>query len=488
MLIICSCKSNVKDADYNYDFVLEHYKENPQKYKAAKFLIKNLSQYYSIQTKYLTNTGKDYTDFLSTYSGPLKKEEIQRSLGVSQNLKIIYDSLQVTPQFLIKSIDEAFEVYNTKDLKRNSYNFETFLEYVLPYRVGSEELNNWRGYMRKRYTAYLQSFNLKSLSQHRLSLLINAEQNGGSDFALNRISHVTSPSVNQTIKEILKVRIPFSCEDYAIKTLYALRAIGIPAAYEIIPLSGKFNFGHAQTAILNENNNFFPAIQDTVQFKYQIAKMYRRTFSRQANPAQLIEAAGEDINNIPPYFNHSNYIDITKERTDVSNIQIDSISTTIHQKVTYICVYNNGQWRPVEWSVLDPKTRSSNFHDMGRKILYAVAVVDKGILKQVRPPFILDTLGHVISFKALEKSSKINLKILNYDRHKLIKPRMEYILYIWDYSKNTWSSYKQLKTSAPLVVFTDIPENQLYKVEPIGEKIDENVRPFTFKNNEQIWW
>jgi hypothetical protein len=280
--------------------------------------------------------------------------------------------------------------------------------------------------------------------------------------------------------------VPFSCEDNTIQALYTLRAIGIPSAYEKIPLWGKFNYGHAQETILFENGKFYPALyQDTAQFKYQIAKMYRSTFQTQSNPYDEIRNCGELIENIPDYFNYTNLIDITAERTDVSDIPVNDLPIS-HAKVIYLCIFNDGLWKPVAWARYDESHRFALFHDMGRKILYQMMYVDQGKARLIGEPFILDTSGKTVPIAPA--STNGTLMATKCDRNKYIVNGQIYALFYWNAKRSDWIKIQTVKAIHAAITFENVPDQALYKIEPVQADNVEPVRPFTMIDNQQIWW
>jgi hypothetical protein len=340
----------------------KEFKTDQQKSEAADFLLKNIDGHFAYHSRYLTPEGKDVTDFIFSYSGTSAIRHIQDSLSASLYVNRDPDNAFVTSNMFIKNINLAVNVFNNPIVKRQKwYPWSVFLEYVLPYRVGYEKIHDWRDYSYARYSSYLKTFDISDLKIQDICRLIRDEQQGTSRYLSYSHHNKLPSSVNQTVEEILKLRIPFSCEDYTIRSMYVLRSLGIPAAYERIPLWGKFNYGHAQEAVMFENGRFYPnVIGDTVPFRYQIAKMYRRTFQIQKNPAEEMKKLGEDHSNIPNDFDYNYYIDITKERTPVSNLSF-LINRPLANKVVYICVYNAGKWKPVEWSSLSKQKGKVTF-------------------------------------------------------------------------------------------------------------------------------
>jgi len=466
--------------------VILHYESDSLKRAAAEFLVSNMENHYEIELQYKDNKSEDLSAFLTTYTGNLTAEMVRDSLGVQMKVSSVRDTDTVNPDLLIKDIDWAFASWHNRLMKKQTYSFQTFLNYVLPYRIGYEKINEWRPYFQKRYTYFLNTFDIKHLSIKQIHQLVVQEQNGTSLYVQNRLKHISKPAINQTLEQILRVRVAFDCEDYAQRTIYAMRSLGIPAAYEKIPLWGKFNYGHAQESVMFENGKFYPVVfGDTAPFTFQIAKMYRRTFQKQPNPRDMILSTGESPMNIPAYFNQNEYIDITDERTLVSDINIKLKNNDY--KVLYLSIYNGGEWKPVEWAECKKeRTNAFQFRNMGRKILYQLNGFRNGRMQFLDHPFILDENGKI---SYLSHSGTQRISIRKYDRNMDIEALKTYTLYVWDKPSVGW---KKIGTSTSdenaYLQFKNAPKNALYKIEP-ETTVTDAVRPFTINQDlTQQWW
>jgi len=92
---------------------------------------------------------------------------------------------------------------------------------------------------------------------------------------------------------------------------------------------------------------------------------------------------------LPGYINHSYYVDVTADYVSVKNVKI-KLESEIPDSVefAYICVFNEGKWRAINWSKID-KDNNVDFLKMGKNIAYLPAFY---INKKVVPagnPFIL---------------------------------------------------------------------------------------------------
>lgn len=142
--------------------VLLHYKDRKEdklKLNAAKFLIANMDEHF-----FYTSEGLDkyYTKldsvFRLTPTFDHNTREQDSLLGVLwqtkiTNLKFCSDLHYMTSDVLINNIDQAFEAWKSPFAKGLS--FKDFCEYLLPYRVEYEGIDDWRLDYKKHILSHL---------------------------------------------------------------------------------------------------------------------------------------------------------------------------------------------------------------------------------------------------------------------------------------------------------------------------------------------
>ena len=142
--------------------VINHYlkTKEPLKLEAAYFLVANMPGNYSINGKALEPVFNVYNDVLKVYNRGIKDFKILDSIAglkidsvlttdgplTSYKLKILPDQDNISASMLIENIDLAFDVWKKYKWAQH-INFKTFCEYILPYRVRTEPLQNWRPYL-----------------------------------------------------------------------------------------------------------------------------------------------------------------------------------------------------------------------------------------------------------------------------------------------------------------------------------------------------
>lgn len=466
--------------------ILTSFAGNKEQRDAGMFLLDHVNSYYGLSLRYKNSHCHNLNTFINNYLG--ENEDIVDSLYAYAVVDTLWDRTNLRSDYLTKNIKLAYLHYYKNPLGMTVPD-SVFYEYILPYRVGYEKLDNWREHFNDLYGSYLKTFDKELFNEKFIVDMVHDIQKisfhvyDKTGLAKYKISS------NQSLREIREVAHPYDCNDYAIFKLYSFRSLGLPAAYEVVPLYGKFNYGHSETSLMHRDGKFHLTEGKTkMPYKYQIAKMYRRQFSRIESPYDKILKTGETTENIPEYFNTPHYIDITKERTIVSDITIDAKTLPIgdneNARIGYLCVYNNGEWKPVEWSKREMNDKWV-FKNMGRKILYHFALYKRGVQNLLGTPIILDTVGNVNNIQSFNTAKKHKLfKVEKYDRNSKISNGSFSLLY-WDISQKKWNLIDTYNVEGKEITL-NLTENTLYKLQDVN--LNNNPRPFTIKNNEQIWW
>lgn len=122
--------------------ILELYQEDSLKYEAALFLIDNMAYYQGADSGELESVYKAY-DIFSTgrYTYRQALDSAERLCGKPKNVQQIRwkADVDMEPGFLVSNIEWAFKVWREQPWGKN-VSFEQFCEYILPYRIGNEEL------------------------------------------------------------------------------------------------------------------------------------------------------------------------------------------------------------------------------------------------------------------------------------------------------------------------------------------------------------
>ncbi len=118
--------------------VLHHYKDEPLKQAAARFLITHMKDRH-----FYRSTGIDSIRHYLTVAArqesclPFDVEQKWGAYDYRQETPI-YDAQVLTAGYLIENIEEAFEAWHYREWGQH-YSFDDFCRYLLPYWIGDDE-------------------------------------------------------------------------------------------------------------------------------------------------------------------------------------------------------------------------------------------------------------------------------------------------------------------------------------------------------------
>lgn len=444
---------------------LAFYKNDSLKYEAAKFLVVGMENRYTYDIL-VKDSGNNPVN-LNLYQPTITRKNVVMLLDSLQYWvkdTIVEDLKTVKSDYLIQNLEQAFKMWQTKAWSKQ-YSFELFCEYVLPYRIGNESLNNnWRNYFQKKYLPMLDT--LKGNDKvKRVFQLVKNDISKWYWYADNTID--LKPTMD--LDEILSCH-KGNCVDLANVYLYTLRAIGVAAAIDYIPLWGRTNYGHCELVYWDENNQP-QRCQTEIGLTSPPPKVYRQYYSiRRNNQLDKIR----DPNDIPPYLIEKTYRDVTSEYTKTSTVNINPEKEP-ESGILYLSVFNAGQWQPIAWSdsVLK-QTGEFVFENIGRDIVYLPSVYSQQKTIPNGKPIIIDHEGRV---KPLVPENG-SLTSMTFPK-KIINHKLHY----WD---NKWVNIGKGNILEDSLRFDNIPSNALYRL--LGPNEDHRERVFTYENCQFKYW
>ena len=195
--------------------------------------------------KQSNNNAKELTRFLEYYKTNGDRDKYEAACFIVANMPGKYsligenqicDLNVVKSDSLIYSLETSFDIKNSSPFLKQ-YNFRQFLEYILPYRIFNEPLEYyWKSDCLRHFHSDEKSDIIKAAkeinSQVKIKLSI---ENYGDDI--------------QSYSEIMSGKYG-KCDDRTSLLVMALRANGIPAAYEFVPCWGSSNNGHSFVSII----------------------------------------------------------------------------------------------------------------------------------------------------------------------------------------------------------------------------------------------
>jgi hypothetical protein len=354
--------------------VERHYSNDTLKLKAAHFLFRNIPYHSTRQSALLDscyeeiaaiNRNYRYPDCINAYNalydrvGDPNKGLVNRS-----------DTETLTASSLISNIDGAFEAWRDGPYARH-LTFDDFCEYLLPYRVGEENLDGtWRTELSKKYAGrigWMQSQDDKCHSAYWAALFLN-DQIKQLGFHVNAV--FPTSEVELPLKVLNNMRMG-ECTDYARLTAYIMRACGIPVGIDFTPQWPFRSSGHHWNTLLDNSGRNVPFMGGEsnpgypCKAGYTMAKVFRRTFAYQ--PQSLFALKGDE--RVPDNLNNPFIKDVSDEYLRGRDVKLHLEKRHRSSRFAYLSAFDNQSWVPVDYSVID-KDGVTEFRSMGCGIVY----------------------------------------------------------------------------------------------------------------------
>lgn len=401
-LILAACRSEKeKQLECALDFagdnrlelekVLEHYRTDPEKLEAARFLIRNMPGWYSYEGNELDSIHHLLVGVCEGRS--ISKREKNKWNRISfDSLSKIYDAQVITAEYLIDNIDLAFEVWRKYPWNRN-LPFDDFCELILPYRIADEPLSDWRKLYYEDYGTLLDSL-YKGDDVIEASKIIDGKLRKlyyiyNTDF---RVPHLNAVFLYHN-------RIGY-CREACDLTIYAMRACGIPVATDYFVYSPDYQHYHCWTMLRDTTGTFlqfgfneFEASRDTLRHDgRKKGKVYRYCFGMQAD-----KNSGTSGNRqLSPVLKNRFVKDVTSEYFGSNDTTIP-IQMSGEQYI-YLGIFSPGGWIPIDMAL--GNAGKVTFRDIEPDVIYQTLYQgDGGKLYPAGYPFISKTGGGFVLLK-----------------------------------------------------------------------------------------
>ena len=379
----------------------------------------------------------------------------------------------MTSDYLIENIESAFKVWNRRGVAKH-YSFDDFCSYVLPYRVAHEPLSHWRRTALQRYGHWLDSLNAPQEVARSIAMRYPVRYNAG----MTKYPYIMSYEEMDSLQW-------GTCDDMTAFLTLSLRAIGIPAATDVVKAWANRSSAHCWNVVKDTAGHFVdigygPDGKNFVVYK--VSKVYRMQYR---SPGEEDVTQGYDM-----------------PLSDVS-FPLDG-----KNKQAYLCTFNNSQWIPVALAssgngnvtfrnlgrgLLWGDNKIDGYREEGKGIAYLPVVHERGILKPFATPVILYEGGEVRSLRPIlsdTESVTLHRKYPKYntiasdvhDSNEVI-PGDDYELFYWN---DEWCSLGRKTAGHDTLVYVEVPKNALLWLHNHTQGKEERI--FTYESGKQIWW
>lgn len=467
--------------------VIKQYNQNTAdslKLKAAYFLIANMDIHSSVDYYWVDGTGKkipynemDYPDFVTAVKA---FEEIKPKYPNVKPVPFTYKDIDtIKADFLIKNIENAFEVWKRPQCKNTS--FTDFCNYILPYRVGSEPLQDWRTIYKEKFE-WIQDSVKGNNTEDALKYFAN-------DFRSWFINTWNLEQRKEPLPRLGPIQLlnrkKGNCDDIGNLMVYMLRSQGYTASVECVPFWATSTGTHFFNSTFSSQGKLIPFDVSTANIKIdnfsrEPSKVIRLTYARQPNVLASILPKEQ----IPPGFMRSeNYMDVTSDYWQTSSLETPLFAIKVKSPaVAYICVFNGLKWRATWWGKI--KEGKVKFDNLCKGAVFLPTYyIDGKIIPAAYP--IASGYQHQLILKPNFLEAR-NVVIEEQEKYLKFRLDKKYTLYYWN---NNWISMgEQTATSeTKSLVFEKVPKNALLLL--VSDYSQGKERPFIITDTqERIWF
>lgn len=409
--------------------VLRHYRmedKDTEKLRAAKYLIANMPAHYSYRdTAAINNYYRKALEILGTGPSPDWQRDTLRQISDSEyaglTRSIIPDVEVITADYLIYSIDRAFQEWRTRAWSKH-LTYDEFQEWILPYKVTElQSLDAWRDTLPAHYTDSISTVPTDDVERNSISGAIEIVRGEiqSKQYAIgHRVIWEDRGSIPMR-SAATWVRMTYgSCMDYVIMGTAVFRSVGLPAAVDQVPSWGRNSEGHSWYVFLSDRGREEPTINSLIigagmpfYTNERIPKVWRTTYTINRDMVK--------------YRNTAKYVypfdlcqkDVTSHYTRTSDLEIETdkeqTAKLTDKKYVYIAMaVNSGgpQWKVLDLGTL--KRGKAHFKNMGREMLYIALGYDGRKLIPISRPFILHKSGAV---EYIDNPDDSNAKTISMD-------------------------------------------------------------------------
>ena len=384
--------------------VIKHYQvedKNTSKEAAAIFLIKNMDAHETYECKAWDSL---LVELDTLFIKENDRTKLRSGLSVLydkyanglQNVNYTCDLNTITANLLIQNIDEAFQSWESPYARH--LKFDEFCEYILPYRVGTEQPANWRSEFKTQYIPDL----LARLNNSTDSITAENICDAVKSYKYNALNN-SIPEISDYSPRLLSKMKLGSCRQYSLQALLAARYLGVPVTLDYTPQWANRGLGHEWNALITKDGKPLSfGIGDRIKLGGHIEanpdrippKIYRETYAKQ--PFSLAMLHGNE--EIPPYLSSSCISDVTKDYYETVDVPITfSRPLQTINKFVYLCVFDNREWTPVAWGKINQN--SALFKDMNKDIVCLPAYYFRSNVFPASHPVIIGKDGKITQLK-----------------------------------------------------------------------------------------
>jgi hypothetical protein len=394
--------------------VLDHCKKQGKKeFEAACFLIANMRYHQSAEfverseahiayfakadSLYSTIFGGMDTESINDFASKAYDDWRKQRFEDYNNLPPIVrhnnkssDLQTIQADFLIDNIVCAFDEWQHNPLLKNM-DFDTFKEFVLPYRTTDESPMFKRSEIRALYQKELskEGYSNPVLPIERYKVYVEK---------CRWLNYYAKPFEHTGIFDIQLPKFKMDCHNVANWTCNILRACGVPAVYEYTPqwvdrsrrhfwCASPDSMGIVQPFTPPENN-----LRDDWESEIKYAgKVYRKGFA--ANKRSPYFASG-DYEYIPEELSSPLLTDQTSRYKQTVTLRLPFPYKT-DNRLAYLCMFDGDGLNPVGWGRINKRAKEVIFEQVPIDMVFVPVYYEDEKEVPIGSPFMVGSEGEI---------------------------------------------------------------------------------------------
>ena len=380
--------------------VLEHFKDDSLKYKAAVFLIENMPYQCGVIYEDTTRLYAYYRAVSSSDIDPWRLcDSISNADGQfnPERKRVQTDLTDITSSFLIEHINTMFKAWMTQPW-RNKIDFDTFCNHILPYRLRDEPLIPWARTLYERYNPVLDSLRNSSDStdmRAAATIMLRHLQKQNIVF-----THAVPQGVNVGVRNV-EWKIG-DCKEFADILTWVLRSLAIPCGCDMMLVRGDNNVPHYWNYILDNDGQSWYGSIGYADTEYKApdtywnpkGKVWRECYALNSEIYHMLHAK-TDAEFIHPSFRYPTKKDVTSLYANPKCRSFDISADKLYRlpdddEPVYLCMSSSDKWIPVD--IVEQKCDSNiiRIKNIEGDVVFRVATALGDRLNFIAPPFLVD--------------------------------------------------------------------------------------------------
>lgn len=361
-------------------------------YEATLFLINSMDEAFSMEGPSLNEYYKLLSEFydrehIDMWSLYAFEDSLFSTGNYFHDLIKTYDHNSITSDYILSRVDNALQMWQSPF--SSNLNFQEFCNYLLPYRIGTEELEYWWEDYRLVFGHTLDSLSCRNdVTIFEFCKAIN------SLIPEPHRSYNNYPATKPSARPSSLVKIlGGTCDDYVALTTYICRSYGIPVCTDFTPQWSNHSSGHSWCAIIQGDSTYHymvgepPFLAREKPFSYKPVKIYRKMQSVQKDAL----ASQRGIDNIPTALCNPKLKDVTNYYMDVCDIHVNKLFRHNRSKLVYLSCFDDKSWVPVCGA--KRFGHRASFKDVGYPAVFLPQYFKYGHFFPAQYPILIDSLG-----------------------------------------------------------------------------------------------